>query len=531
MTTGTLLPTRSTAANSGNRLLPGRSPDHHRPGGRAAPPAHQLGRVQGRGPHSRRSATWPAGWASAARRCARRCGSSRPRDFSSSGRGRPGDHRRQPSLAELRRPPGSSLGSRSGTHHRTDGDPQRGGDRGGRAGRPQGHHRRPAPPVHPPHRPRRACSPPTTTWPSTRPSPKRHTTPCSSGSSRNRWTCFTITWPPSSAPTTRSPAGASPCSSSTTPSGGPSGRATSRRRARRCATTSTMSPGGSRSWSGTGRMMRLVFIDLDGTLALGSAAHLRAGQADHRQRARGRSGGGSGLVPASAGDASLPPAARAHDPVIACDGALLWNVQAGAGSSRASLPAAGSPPRSWRPGPRPGRRWPTWRATTSGSPTGWANLERDGILNYEVSDPHEVGTRRRGATGGRADRQGLPRPARPGRRGARPRPSSPSSDVFGNGPPSTRTPRASSTSRPSTPPRPRWRNSSPGRCRSRPNRPWPSATTTATPPCCSGPASAWPWATPLPPPRRRPTSSPRRTCGTASPRRWSSGCWAPGRKW
>jgi hypothetical protein len=76
-------------------------------------------------------------------------------------------------------------------------------------------------------------------------------------------------------------------------------------------------------------------------------------------------------------------------PMISCDGALLWNPQAGAGSSRVSLPSRLAA-----------------EIVTAGRDLGAvANVEsddewftdrlgdpvRESILNYEVSEPHEVG--------------------------------------------------------------------------------------------------------------------------------------------
>ena len=58
-------------------------------------------------------------------------------------------------------------------------------------------------------------------------------------------------------------------------------------------------------------------------------------------------------------------------PMIACDGALLWNVQAGAGLVARLAVGRRWRPRSW-PRAATWAPWPTWRATTSGSPTGWA---------------------------------------------------------------------------------------------------------------------------------------------------------------
>jgi hypothetical protein len=76
-------------------------------------------------------------------------------------------------------------------------------------------------------------------------------------------------------------------------------------------------------------------------------------------------------------------------PMIACDGALLWNVQAGAGSSRISLPP-GLAAEIVVAGRDLGAvanvesddEWFTDRL---------GDLVRESILNYEVSEPNEVG--------------------------------------------------------------------------------------------------------------------------------------------
>jgi hydroxymethylpyrimidine pyrophosphatase-like HAD family hydrolase len=76
-------------------------------------------------------------------------------------------------------------------------------------------------------------------------------------------------------------------------------------------------------------------------------------------------------------------------PIIACDGALLWNVQARAGSMRVSLgpQLAGEIVEAARalgavPNLESDDEWFTDRPV---------DLVRDGILNFEVSEPHSVG--------------------------------------------------------------------------------------------------------------------------------------------
>ena len=141
--------------------------------------------------------------------------------------------------------------------------------------------------------------------------------------------------------------------------------------------------------AGMGRMMRLVFIDLNGTLVSGPR-HI----SERVKRTIGnvREGGVEVVLVSSRPPRAMRPFFQQlglKTPMIACDGALLWNVQAGAGSSRVSLPAALAA-----------------EIVTAGRDLGavanvesddeWftdrpVDLVRDGILNYEVSEPHEVG--------------------------------------------------------------------------------------------------------------------------------------------
>ena len=141
---------------------------------------------------------------------------------------------------------------------------------------------------------------------------------------------------------------------------------------------------------GAGRVMRLVFIDLGGTLLTGprliSDRAMRT-VADVRE-------GGVEVVLVS----SRPPRdvrsfhqqLQLHTPVIACGGALLWNEQTRSGLTHTPVePALAT------------------EAVTLGRKLGavanlesddeWftdrlSNLERDGLEDYEVSDPHGVGT-------------------------------------------------------------------------------------------------------------------------------------------
>ncbi len=141
--------------------------------------------------------------------------------------------------------------------------------------------------------------------------------------------------------------------------------------------------------AGTGRMMRLVFVDLGGTLVSGPR-HIS-------ERVRKTVGmvheGGVEVVLVS----SRPPRAMRpfHQqlglmtPMIACDGALLWNVQAGAGMQRISLPSAlaaeivvAARDLGAVPNIESDDEWFTDRP--------W-NLEREGILNFDVSEPNHIG--------------------------------------------------------------------------------------------------------------------------------------------
>ncbi len=141
--------------------------------------------------------------------------------------------------------------------------------------------------------------------------------------------------------------------------------------------------------AGTGHMMRLVFIDLNGTLVSGPR-HI----SERVKRTIGnvREGGVEVVLVSSRPPRAMRPFYQQlglMTPVIACDGALLWNVQAGAGSARVSIPHALAA-----------------EIVTAGRDLGAvANIEsddewftdravdlvRDGILNYEVSEPNEVG--------------------------------------------------------------------------------------------------------------------------------------------
>jgi Cof subfamily protein (haloacid dehalogenase superfamily) len=141
---------------------------------------------------------------------------------------------------------------------------------------------------------------------------------------------------------------------------------------------------------GTGRVMRLIFIDLDGTL-LSGPRHIS--ERAKRTIANVREGGVEVVLVSS----RPPRAARPFHqllglttPLITCNGALLWNVQAGAGlvhvpvqpALAAEIVALGRD---------------LGAVVNIESDDEWftdrlGDLEREGMLNYEVSEPHGVGT-------------------------------------------------------------------------------------------------------------------------------------------
>jgi GntR family transcriptional repressor for pyruvate dehydrogenase complex len=141
--------------------------------------------------------------------------------------------------------------------------------------------------------------------------------------------------------------------------------------------------------AGTGRVVRLVFIDLNSTLVSGPR-HI----SDRVKRTIGtvREGGVEIVLMSSRPPRAMRPFYQQlglMTPMIACDGALLWNVQAGAGSSRISLPP-GLAAEIVVAGRDLGAvanvesddEWFTDRL---------GDLVRESILNYEVSEPNEVG--------------------------------------------------------------------------------------------------------------------------------------------
>jgi Cof subfamily protein (haloacid dehalogenase superfamily) len=140
---------------------------------------------------------------------------------------------------------------------------------------------------------------------------------------------------------------------------------------------------------GTGRVIRLIFIDLDGTL-LSGPRHMS--ERVRRAVTAAREGGVEVVLVSSRPPRVVRPFHQRLGlgaPVIACNGALLWNVQAAAGLDHVSL--------------RPdlaleivalGRDLGVianvesddeWFTDRLGDPV------REGIINYEVAEPHRVG--------------------------------------------------------------------------------------------------------------------------------------------
>jgi len=140
---------------------------------------------------------------------------------------------------------------------------------------------------------------------------------------------------------------------------------------------------------GTGRVMRLVFIDLGGTL-LSGPRHIS--ERAKRTIANVREGGVEMVLMSSRPPREMRPFHQElglMTPLIACHGALLWNVQAAAGLSHRPVP-----PELATEVVALGRdlgavanlesddEWYTDRV---------GNLERDGIQDYEIFDPRGVG--------------------------------------------------------------------------------------------------------------------------------------------
>ena len=141
---------------------------------------------------------------------------------------------------------------------------------------------------------------------------------------------------------------------------------------------------------GAGRVMRLVFIDLDGTLLSGPRL---ISERAKRTIANVRQGGVEVVLVSSRPPRDVRPfhqQLRLMTPVIACGGALLWNEQARAGLAHASVS-----PELAAEVVALGRQ--LGAVANLESDDEWftdrlGNLERDGIVDYEVSDPQGIGT-------------------------------------------------------------------------------------------------------------------------------------------
>lgn len=140
---------------------------------------------------------------------------------------------------------------------------------------------------------------------------------------------------------------------------------------------------------GTGRLIRLVFIDLDGTLISGPR-HIS--ERAKRTIANVREGGVEVVLVSSRAPRAMRPFHQQLNlmtPLIACNGALLWSVQAAAGLHRISVPQALAAEIV-----SVGRDLGAIANVESDDE--WfadrpADLERDGMLVYEVSEPDGVG--------------------------------------------------------------------------------------------------------------------------------------------
>ena len=141
---------------------------------------------------------------------------------------------------------------------------------------------------------------------------------------------------------------------------------------------------------GVGRVVRLVFIDLDGTLL--SGPRLISDRAK-RTVANVREGGVEVVLVSSRPPRDIRPfhqQLRLMTPVIACGGALLWNEQARAGLAHTPVD-----PELAAEVVALGRQMGA--VANLESDDEWftdrlGNLERDGIVDYEVSDPQGIGT-------------------------------------------------------------------------------------------------------------------------------------------
>jgi GntR family transcriptional repressor for pyruvate dehydrogenase complex len=141
---------------------------------------------------------------------------------------------------------------------------------------------------------------------------------------------------------------------------------------------------------GAGRVIRLVFVDLGGTLLSGPRLI--------SDRAKGaiaiaREGGVEFVLVSSRPPRDIRPfhqQLQLHTPIIACGGALLWNEQARAGLAHAPVD-----PELATEVVTLGRS--LGAVANLESDDEWftdrlGNLERDSLAEYEISDPHGIGT-------------------------------------------------------------------------------------------------------------------------------------------
>jgi GntR family transcriptional repressor for pyruvate dehydrogenase complex len=141
---------------------------------------------------------------------------------------------------------------------------------------------------------------------------------------------------------------------------------------------------------GTGRVMRLVFIDLDATL-LSGPRHIS--ERAKRTIANVREAGVEIVLVSSRPPRAVRPFHQQlglRTPFIACSGALLWSEQARAGLAHTPVQ-----PQLATEVVALGRD--LGAVANIESDDEWftdrlGNLERDSVLDYEVSDPHGVGT-------------------------------------------------------------------------------------------------------------------------------------------
>jgi GntR family transcriptional repressor for pyruvate dehydrogenase complex len=141
---------------------------------------------------------------------------------------------------------------------------------------------------------------------------------------------------------------------------------------------------------GAGRVIRLVFVDLDGTLLAGP--RLISDRA-RRTIANVREGGVEVVLVSSRPPREIRPfhhQLQLMTPLIACGGALLWNEQARAGLAHTPVD-----PELAAEVVALGRK--LGAVANLESDDEWftdrlSNLERGGVMDYDLSDPHGIGT-------------------------------------------------------------------------------------------------------------------------------------------